>query len=171
VRLPRLSVRLLCTAAIALCLLSCATTRMKTEAFLFSAPEQLDSQKDAWLRTVEIVSNSLPLSEDYALVRDSLAAIGSKYDFRLSSAQGQQPFIVDLAIHEHSYIVDVTTSNSVMAILNVYSSSDLSFCVARVVHSAVMADSVTSLYQVAEIAETVFASLQKEIAKKALSKK
>ena len=145
-------------------LLSCATVREKTESYILAEDRQLPQPIAEWLRTVEVVSNNLPLSDDYALIRDSLTAIASRHGFLLSSTQGSQPYIVDLVVHERSYSVDLETSSSVMAILNVFSSADGTPGAARVVYSAVTPNSVESLYEVTEIAEKIFVSLSKAIA-------
>jgi hypothetical protein len=142
---------------------SCATVQEKTESYLFADPAQLAPPIDAWLRTVEVVSNSLPLSEDYALIGDSLVATASKYGFQLSLTHGSQPYVVDLVMHERSSVVDLSTRNSIMAILNVSTTSEPAVGVARVVYSAVMPDSIVSLYQVTEIGEKVFASLRASV--------
>ena len=147
-------------AAIVATLLSCATTQEKTESFLFADPGRLAPPIDAWLRTVEVVSNSLPMSEDYALISDTLVAIASKHGFQLSVTRAHQPYIVDLVVHERSSVVDLSTRNSVMAVMNVSTSSESPVGVARVVHSAVSSDSIVSLYQVTEVGEKVFASLR-----------
>jgi hypothetical protein len=149
--------------ALVIMLLSCATTQEKTESFLFAEPSQLSAPIDAWLRTVEIVSNNLPLSEDYALISDSLIATASKHGFQLSLTRGTQPYVVDLVMHEHSSVVDLATRNSVMAVLNVSQLEGSPAAVARVVHSVVMPDSIVSLYQVAEIGEKVFATLRASV--------
>ncbi len=147
-------------AAVALVLASCATMQEKTESYLFTDPGKLAPPVDGWLRTVEVVSNSLPLSEDYALISDSLTAIASKYGFQLSPRQGSQPYVVDLVMHERTSVVDLATRNSIMAVLTVGASSQGPSGLARVVYSAVTPDSIVSLYQVTEIAEKVFASLR-----------
>ncbi|MGA2975796.1 MAG: hypothetical protein ABSF77_10860 [Spirochaetia bacterium] len=147
--------------------LSCATTRQKTDTYIFADPLPLTRPIDAWLRTIEIVSNNLPLTEEYALVSDSLAAIASRHEFLLSSARGDQPYIVDLIIHERSYTVDLATSHSVMAVLNMDSSTDASPRVARVVYTAVTPESIVSLYQVTEICEKMLASLRKAMIEEA----
>ncbi len=145
-------------------LFSCATVREKIESYILAEDRNLVRPFDGWLRTVEIVSNDLPLSDDYALIRDSLTAIASKYGFLLSPTQGSQLYVIDLVIHERSYAVDLESSRSVMAVLNVSTSSDASRSAARVVYSAVAPDSVVSLYQITEIAEKIFGSLSKALA-------
>jgi hypothetical protein len=145
-------------------LLSCATVREKTEAYILAEDRRLTQPVDAWLRTVEIVSNGLPLSDDYALIRDSLTAIASRHGLRLSTTRGSQPYVVDLVIHERSYAVDLEPSSSLMAVLNVSASSDDEGNVARVVHSAIATGSEVSLYQVTQIAEKIFGSLSKALA-------
>lgn len=148
-------------------ILSCATTRQKTDVYIFADPVPLTQPIDAWLRTIEIVSNNLPLTEEYALVSDTLAAIASRHGFLLSSTRGDQPYIVDLIIHERSYTVDLATSHSIMAVLNMDSSADASTHVARVVYSAVTPESIVSLYQVTEICEKLLASLRKAVTEEA----
>ena len=149
--------------ALAMTTLSCATTREKTESYLFGEPARLAAPIDAWLRTVEVVSNSLPLTEDYALISDSLVATASKHGFQLSVTRGSQPYVVDLVMHEHSSVVDLATRNSVLVVLNIGELNGSATPVARVVHSVVMPDSIVSLHQVAEIGEKVFASLRASV--------
>lgn len=139
---------------------ACATVQEKTESFLFDGPRRLAAPFEGWLRTVEVVSNSIPLSEEYALISDSLVATASKFGFVLSVTRGDQPYVVDLVMHERSSVVDLSTRNSVMAVLNVSTSSEAPGGLARVVHSAVTPDSIVSLYQVTQIGEKVFASLR-----------
>ncbi len=145
-------------------LISCATVREKTESYILADEPPLTRPMDAWLRTLEIVSDNLPLSEDYALIRDSLAAIASRHGFLLSSMQASQPYVFDLVVHERSYAVDLESKSSVMAVLNVTSSSDGIHPKARVVYSAVTGDSIVSLYQVGEVAEKIFSSLAATLA-------
>jgi hypothetical protein len=164
VRLQRHLAGAALTAATVIMTVSCATVQEKTESYLFDEhPGLLAAPLEAWLRTVEIVSNSIPLSEEYALIGDSLVATASKYGFVLSLTRGGQPYVVDLVMHERSSVVDLSTRNSVMAILNVTTSSEAPRGVARVVHSAVMPDSIMSLYRVTEIGEKVFASLRASV--------
>jgi hypothetical protein len=160
VRLFRHITRPFLLAAIAATLLSCATVQEKTESYLFAEPELLAPPIDAWLRTVEVVSNSLPMSEDYALIGDSFIAIASKHGFQLSLTRAHQPYAVDLVLHERSSVIDLSTRNSVMAVMNVSTSSESPAGVARVVHSAVSSDSIVSLYLVIEVGEKVFGSLR-----------
>ncbi len=141
----------------------CATMQEKTESYFFVDPGKLAAPIDGWLRTVEVVSNNLPLSEDYALISDSLIAIASKYGFTLSLVRTNQPYVMDLVLHEHSSVVDISTRNSIMGVLNVSTLAENPVGVARVVHSAIMSDSIVSLYQVAEIGEKVFASLRASV--------
>jgi hypothetical protein len=151
-----------CVMACAL-MLSCATTRQKIDAYIFTDPVPLAQPIAAWLRTIEIVSNGLPLSEEYSLVRETLSAIASRHGLILSATRGDQTYIVDLVIHERSFTVDLATSYSVMAVLSVDSSAVSSARQARVVYSAATPESIVSLYQVTEICEEMFASLRKAV--------
>jgi hypothetical protein len=153
-------------AATTVLLLSCVTTREKTESYLFTEPGALSPRVAAWLRTVEVVSNSLPLTEDYALISDSLIAIASRYGFQLSTTRGDQPYVIDLVMHERTSVVDLATRSSIMAVLNVSTTTESPLGVARVVHSSVTTDSIVSLYQVTEIGEKVFASLRAAVEEK-----
>ncbi|HEY9592855.1 MAG TPA: hypothetical protein VHE79_00160 [Spirochaetia bacterium] len=154
---------MLAAMAAALLLVSCTTFREKTDPYIFGDAGRLDAPFDAWLRTIEVVSNNLPLSEDYGIIGDSLVAVASRYGVRLSRTQGSQPYVVDLVIHEHTYAVDVSTTNAVMAVLNVSESTAPDVSVARVVHSAVTPDSIVSLYEVARIDELLFSALRQQI--------
>jgi hypothetical protein len=154
-----LSVASIATAAVLLA--SCATPQRRTDPYVFTDPARLEQPFTAWLRTVEIVSNNIPLSRDYALVSDSLVATASRYGVLLSTARTGQPYAVDLVIHEHTYTLDLASVSSIMAILNV--SDDAGAAVARVVHSAVLPDSIVSLHLVAQIDETLFAALRKTV--------
>ncbi len=151
--------RLILPGLASLLILSCATVREKTETYLLGAAEPPSPPIEAWLRTVEIVSNSLPLSGDYALIRDSLTAIASRHGVRLSAAEAGQPWVVDLVVHAHTYTVDLVTSNDIMAVLNLNPVPDDANKAVRVVYAAVSPGSDVSLYQVTEIAEKVFGSL------------
>jgi hypothetical protein len=155
--------RMILMGMIVASLFSCATVHEKTESYILAEDRRLAPPIDAWLRTVEIVSNNLPLSDDYALIRDSLAAIAFRHGFLLSPTQGRQPYVIDLVVHERSYAVDLEPSSSVMAVLNLSFLADDSRCAARVVYTAVTPDSVVSLYQVTEIAENIFASLSRAL--------
>jgi hypothetical protein len=150
----------------ALGLLSCATTRRRTEPYILADPAGLAAPFDAWLRTVEIVSNNLPLTQDYALVGDSLVATASRYGMRLSATRNGQPYIVDVVMHEHTYSVDISSRSSVMAILTVSGAAGTEAPVVRVVHSFVTTDSIASFSLVAEIDETLFSALRAAIDKK-----
>ena len=155
----RVGARVLVAAMTALLALSCATVREKTDTYVLSPQGPPVPPLQAWLRTVEVVSNNLPLSEDYGLIRDSLSAIASRHGVSLSSVQAGQPWVIDLVVHQHSYTVDLATSSDVMAVLNLNPAPGDAASAVRVVYSAVTPDSAVSLYQVTEIAEKVFGSL------------
>jgi len=147
--------------------LCCATTRTTTEPFIFGDARQLASPIEMRLRTVEIISNDLPLAGDYPLVVDSLSAAAFRHGFLLSPLDRGQPYLMELAIHEHSYAADLVTRTSVMAVLKVIPapSATASLVEARVVYSSVGSESIVSLSYVYRIGEAMFASLRKEAAK------
>jgi hypothetical protein len=147
------------------CLLSasCATVRQKTESYVLSKPLAMAPPIDACLAGIDIMSDNLPLTEDYALITDSLVALASRHGIRLSPTRGDQPYDLDLTIHEHSAANDLDTTYVVMAVLDIRPSSGESRPMVRVVHSAVMRESAVSLYQVAEICERLFTAMEKAV--------
>jgi hypothetical protein len=150
--------------ALALSLMSaCVGSPGKTDAYIFADENPPTVPMEAWLRTLEIVSDNLPLSSEYPIVSDSLVAIAFKYSIQLSTVKADQPYIVDLTIHERSYTADLSSLNSVMAVLNL-SPSGCSDCAARVVYTESSTNSVVALYYVNMIGESVFATLSKAIA-------
>ena len=160
--------RFLVLATVVLTALSCVTTRATTEPFIFGDARRLAFPLEVRLRAVELVSDDLPLASDYPLIIDSLSAAASRYGFLLSSLDRGQPYLMELAIHEHSYAADLVTRTSVMAVLKVMPSpsSPASAAEARVVYSAVGSESIVSLSYVYRIGEAMFASLRKEAAER-----
>ncbi len=160
--------RLLSTAIAVVTALACTTTRTITEPFIFGDPRQLAFPLEVRLRTVELVSNELPLVDDYPLIVDSLSAAASRYGFVLSASDRGQPYLMELAIHEHSYAADLVTRTSVMAVLKVTPapSAPAALAEARVVYSSVGSESIVSLSYVYRIGEAMFASLRREAAER-----
>lgn len=156
--------KIVLVAGIVLALMSCLSTREKMDAYVFEAPAVLTS---AWLRNVEIVADSLPLSEEYSLVSESLVAMASRQGLKLSTTCEDQPYVVDLVIHERSFAMDLSTSYSVMAMLNVASSADANKRVACVVYSATTPESILSLFRVGQVCQKILESLQKELSVRA----
>jgi len=149
---------------------SCATVREKTDAYLMAESPALTRPIAADLRSLEIVSNDLPLSDDYPLLRDSLTAIASRHGFALSTGT-DAPYAVDFVLHERSYVVDLATSSSIMAVMNVKPSGGDGSTAARVIYTAVVPDSVQSFYQVNAIAEKLFVALEKALDDRAAKEK
>jgi hypothetical protein len=152
-------------AIVTLCLLlaGCATVKQKTEACILSASPGITLPIEACLAGIDIASDNLPLTEDYGLISDSLVAAASRHGIRLSPTRGDQPYVMDLSIHEHSSTVGLDTRYSVLAVLDISSAADESRPVARVIHSAVMRESAVSLYRVAEMSELLFAAMERAL--------
>jgi hypothetical protein len=144
-----------------LLLAACATVQQKTESYILTGSLRISLPINACLAGIDIVSNDLPLAGDYGLIADSLVAMASRHGIHLSPTRGDQPYSLDLSIHEHSSADDLATRYSVMAVLDVCSSADESHPMARVVHSAVMRESAVSLYRVAEISERLLTAMEK----------
>jgi len=155
-------------ATLVLTTLSCVTTQVMTEPFIFGDARRLAFPIEARLRAVELISNDLPLAGDYPLVVDSLSAAAARHGFLLSPLDRGQPYLMELAIHEHSYAADLVTRTSVMAVLKVMPSpsAPASVAEARVVYSAVGNESIVSLSYVYRIGVAMFASLRKEVAER-----
>jgi hypothetical protein len=151
---------------IPLCILlaGCATVRQKTESCILAQSPRISLPVNACLANIDIVSDNLPLTEDYGLITDSLVAIAARHGIRLSPARGDQPYAMELSLHEHSSADDLNTRYSVMAVLDIGTSADASRPLVRIVHSAVMRESAVSLYRVAEISEQLFAAMEKALA-------
>jgi hypothetical protein len=154
-------VRLCGAVLICLAAASCATTRERTESFLFTDPARFQKPVDAWLQSIEVVSGGLPMTSDYAIIEDSLIAMASRYGFRLSVERTDQPYTVSLVVHEHSFTANLSMQYSAMAVLNVTEGASAKD--ARVVYSAVSKDSIASLYYLNEIGEKLFAGLHSKV--------
>ena len=144
-------------------LAACATVKERTDTYLAADASTLDRPIQAWLRNLEIVSDDIPLTSDYPMLRDSLTAVASRHGIAMANPAAGQGYAVDFVVHERSYVVDLVTSHSVMAVMNVGPNRDGSPSAARVVYAAVAPDSVQSFYQIMAIAEKVFGSLEKTL--------
>lgn len=139
---------------------SCATTRSRTDSFFFSNPLLFQKPMYALLQRVQVVSDGLPLSGDYAIIDQSIGAIASRYGFVLSTMRSGQHYDVRFTIHEHSFTANLTTRYSVLAVLNVVSAAAPHATEARVVYTATSPVSIKSLYYLYGIGVDMFSHLR-----------
>ena len=152
---------LMTLAGACLLLLSCATAQESSDSFLFVKATSLDHPVDAWLHSLQIVSDQLPLSSEYPLIEEAYAAVASRYGFKLSTQHTGQPYIIDISIQGRSFTTDLSTREAVLGVLDLKNSQSGSE--ARVIYSATSQHTVQSLHYVYRMGETLFASLRKTI--------